>query len=307
MKVLILGAGAIGGYYGARLIEAGAQVSFLVRAGRLEALSRLGLVVNSELGRFQQKVAAQLDAGDAGPFDLVLLACKAFDLSSAMDAIAPAVDAGAHVLPLLNGLSVYEQLDQRFGRQRVLGGVAYIATSLNARGEIDHLGQLDRFIVGARHDSQRELAAAVHAALRAGPGIRENTDQIEQALWDKWATLAAGAAATCLMRANVGQIMATEYGAKVMTQAIDECAAVASASGYALSDETLQQTRARLLDPASTWAASMMRDIAINARRLEADAIVGDMARRAGQLHIPARLMEAAYSHLQAYRPVQEA
>lgn len=301
MRILILGAGAIGGYYGARLIEAGADVTFLVREGRSAVLSRTGLVVNSELGKFQHKVQTVLSAEAGAGFDVVLLACKGYDLESAMDAIAPAIAGGASVLPLLNGLSVYERLDRRFGAASVLGGVSYIATTLNERGEIDHLGRVDKLVIGARVASQVPLANALHTLVQSGPGFRLLSESIEQELWDKWVMLASGAAVTCLMRANVGQIMATDYGRRVMNLAIDECASVAAASGHEPAEETLRQIRARLLDSASDWAASMMRDIAVGAPRLEADEIVGDMARRADRLGVSSTLMRTAFTHLQTY------
>lgn len=301
MRILVLGAGAMGGYYGARLIEAGADVAFLVREGRSAVLSEAGLVVNSELAEFRRQVKTLLTAEGAEPFDVVLLACKGYDLDSAIDAIAPAVMGGARVLPLLNGLSVYERLDRRFGASNVLGGVSYIATTLNVHGEIDHLGRSDKLVIGARDDSQVQLVNALYELVRGGPGVRVLSQSIGQELWEKWVALASGAAVTCLMRANVGQIMATDYGREVMTLAIDECASVAAASDHALSDEILAQIRARLLDPQSDWAASMMRDIALGVARLEADEIVGDMVRHADRLNVSSILMRTAFTHLQTY------
>jgi 2-dehydropantoate 2-reductase len=302
MKVLVLGAGAIGGYYGARLIEAGADVTFLVRPPRAAALAESGLIVRSDSApiRTSVKTITNLE-NPPEKFELVLLACKGFDLESAMDSISPAVVGGARVLPLLNGLSVYDRLDLRFGRESVMGGVAYIATMLEKGGEIVHQGNIDRLLVGARTHAQRDLAARVHALFAKGPGLRGLSEAIEQELWNKWAMLAPGAAVTCLMRGNVGEIMRTSNGSAIMSKAIAECSAVASASGFALSDETSKQIHVRLLDPASTWAASMMRDIAQDAKRLEADDIVGDMLRRADSLGQDAALLRIAYSHLQVY------
>jgi len=305
MKVLVLGAGAIGGYYGARLIEGGADVTFLVRGARAEALERSGLVVRSALGNFHQAVQATLKVELQANVDVVLLACKTYDLDGAMEAIAPAVAGGARVLPLLNGLAVYDRLDAQFGVDRVMGGAAYIATTLSPDGTIEHLGPLDRLVVGARHDDQADTVRALHAILAPGVGQRVPSTTIQQELWNKWVMLAAGAAVTCLMRANVGQIMATRYGQAVMAQAIDECAGVAAMAGQAPQEEVLAQIRTRLLDKESGWAASMMRDIATGARRLETD-IVGDMARRALDQGLPALLLQAAYTHLQAYARQQE-
>lgn len=307
MKTLVLGAGAIGGYYGARLMEAGADVSFLVRPQRAAHLAAQGLVVRSDLGSVRTQVRTVDSASSSAGYRLVLLACKGYDLESAMDAIAPAVEGGAAVLPLLNGLAAYDKLDARFGRDKVLGGVAYIATMLEKSGEIVHYGALDKFVAGARSEAGRELAAQLHSMITRTPGVRILSETIEQELWDKWVMLAAGAAMTCLMRGTVGEIMATDAGEALMSKAMAECRDVAAASGHALSAETARQMEARLLDRSSGWAASMMRDIAQGAARLEADDIVGDMIRRAEALRLDAPLLRAAYCHLQVYAAKQQA
>jgi 2-dehydropantoate 2-reductase len=169
MKILVLGAGAMGGYYGARLIEAGADVTFLVRPGRAQALEREGLAVRSELGDFHRPVRT-VQAGEVdAQYDLVLLACKAYDLDDAIAAISPAVGRGTAILPLLNGLSAYDRLDHRFGRERVLGGVSYIATTLAADGTVLHAGRMDRLVVGPRAAQTSALAAE---SMRWCPGRR---------------------------------------------------------------------------------------------------------------------------------------
>ena len=142
MRLLVLGAGGTGGYFGGRLAQAGVDVSFLVRPARATLLRERGLRIRSPLG--DADVPAQVvtadELRDAAPFELVLLSCKAYDLDSAMDAIAPAVEAGARVLPLLNGLRHYEALDARFGFANVLGGLCFISPTLGADGEILPLG-----------------------------------------------------------------------------------------------------------------------------------------------------------------------
>ncbi len=174
MKILVLGAGAMGGYYGARLIEADADVTFLVRPGRAQALERLGLAVRSELGDFHRPVrtvlAGEVDAQDDPQYDLVLLACKAYDLDDAIAAISPAVGRGTAVLPLLNGLAAYDRLDHRFGRERVLGGVSYIATTLAADGTVLHAGRMDRLVVGPRAAQTSAPAAEFHALVSRAAG-----------------------------------------------------------------------------------------------------------------------------------------
>lgn len=303
MKILVLGAGAIGGYYGARLIEAGADVTFLVRPARQGVISENGLRVESPLGRFSQTVTTITELHPRDVFDLVLLACKAYDLPAAIDAIAPAVIKGTFVLPLLNGLGAYDYLDSRFGRAHVLGGAAYIATILTSEGAVVHMSEDDALTVGPRSEdpAARAAAASFHALMATSRGKRTLAENVDQALWDKWVMLSAGAAMGCLMRANLKRILNTPSGAMLMRQAIEECAQVAAAAGFALSDDTRARINAHLLDNSSDWAASMMRDIARGLPRIEADAIVGDMVDRAARLGLATPLLVVALTHLQAY------
>ncbi len=302
MKILVLGAGAMGGYYGARLIEAGADVTFMLRPGRARALERVGLAVRSELGDFHRPVKMVLAGQVAAQFDLVLLACKAYDLADAIRTISPAVGRDTAVLPLLNGLDAYDRLDQCFGRQRVLGGVAYIATTLAADGTVVHAGRMDRLVVGPRAAQASALAADFHALVSRAAGTRELSGAIGQELWNKWAMIAAGAVMTCLMRGTVADIMKTQDGRRLMLDAIAECRTVAQLHGHAIPEPVVAAMQARLLDEASTWAASMMRDIAQGAPRIEADAIVGDLIKRAAGYGHELPLSRAAYCHLQVYQ-----
>ncbi|WP_454725741.1 MULTISPECIES: 2-dehydropantoate 2-reductase [Cupriavidus] len=309
MKILVLGAGAMGGYYGGRLMQAGADVTFLVRPRRAEVLARDGLVVRSELGDIRTPVKT-VQAADVLPgYDLVLLACKTYDLDSAMEALAPALESrggkGAAILPLVNGLRAYETLDARYGRERVLGGVSYIATTLEPTGAVLHQGPNDRLVVGARAEAAQPLARAFHELAAATPGTRELSADVDQALWNKWVMIASGALMTCLMRGTVGEIVRTGDGRALMQQAMDECATVARLSGHALPEPVRKAMHERLLDAGSAWAASMMRDIAQGAPRLEARDIVGDMASRAERLGHAVPLVRTAYAHLQVYEAQQ--
>jgi 2-dehydropantoate 2-reductase len=302
MKILVLGAGAIGGYYGARLIEAGADVTFLVRPGRAQKLAENGLQIQSALGDFQQQVKIVTSDAVQADYDLVLLTCKAYDLAQAMEAIAPAVGKKTGILPFLNGLSVYDRLDAKFGKSRVLGGVAYIATMLDNTGKIIHQGLGDTALVGARSQEMAACAKDIHALLAATPGVRKLSDSIDQALWNKWIAIATGAMMTCLMRGSVGEILATQDGRALMLRAMSECGAVAAASGYALPAEATMQMEGMLLDEKSKWAASMARDIGQGVARLEADDIVGDIVQRTTRFKQDAPLARAAYCHLQVYQ-----
>ncbi|MDH5832357.1 2-dehydropantoate 2-reductase [Luteimonas kalidii] len=305
MRLLVLGAGATGGYFGGRLAQSGADVTFLVRPARAQALSRDGLRIRSPLGDADLAVRtltaeASPAAAAHAPFDLIVLSCKAYDLDAAIDAVAPAMGEGTTLLPILNGLLHYDALDAHFGRANVLGGLCFISAALADDGAIAHLGRPASITFGER-DGGTSARVAAFAALCARAGIEHRaSDDIAQAQWIKFSFLAALAAGTCLMRASVGGIAAVEGGTDVMTALHDECLAVAAAAGHPVPAQARETARAGLLDPASEVKASMLRDLEAG-RRVEAAHIVGDLWHRARAAGIAAPLLHAAWVHLQCY------
>jgi len=207
MKVLGIGAGATGGHYGGRLLRAGADVTFLVKPQRAEQLREHGLVFESPGGRSRTQVKTVLGITETDPYDVVLLTCKSYDLDAAVASIAPVVDSRAAILPLLNGLLAYERLDKRFGVDRVLGGVAYVAVTLGTSDATSQQGSADALFIGARSAAASQLARELATILPNASGPHTLSTAIEQQLWTKWVMLAAGAVVTCLMRGTVGQIL----------------------------------------------------------------------------------------------------
>jgi 2-dehydropantoate 2-reductase len=308
MRVLVLGAGGIGGYFGGRLAEAGVDVTFVVRPRRAAQLARDGLMVRSPAGDISRAVrfiSAEQLAGD-GRHDAVLLTCKAYDLEAAIAAIAPAVGNGAVVIPMLNGMRHLDRLDLAFGRTSVLGGLCQIAATLAPTGEVLHLNTLHTLILGARAADQKDVAAAfIEAASGAGFDCRAS-DNIAQDMWEKFVMLATMAAMTCLMRANVGEIMRADDGEALMTETLAECDLVAHAAGHRARPAFLDRARALLTDRASTFAASMLRDVE-RGGPTEAAHVVGDMLARARAADLPAPMLRVAWCHLQAHAVRQEA
>jgi len=303
MRLLVLGAGGTGGYFGGRLAQAGIDVSFLVRPARAALLRERGLRIRSPLG--DADVPAQVltaeALADAAPFDLVLLSCKAYDLDSAMDAIAPTVDAGARVLPLLNGLRHYEALDARFGFGRVLGGLCFISATLGDDGEVLHLGKPASMTFGERAGQAPDSRLQALAAACAQAGIdHAHTPDIAQAQWAKYSFLTALAAGTCVMRAPIGTIVAGEGGVDFMAALHEECLAVAAACGQPVPASAQATARETLTAAGSPMKASMLRDLEAG-QRVEAAHIVGDMVHRAGLYGIAAPRLHTAWVHLQAY------
>ncbi|MFD1332996.1 2-dehydropantoate 2-reductase [Methylopila musalis] len=304
MRLLILGAGGIGGYYGGRLAAAGADVTFLVRERRGAQLARDGLVLTSPYGDVTQPVAA-VTAID-GPFDAVLLSCKAYDLDSAAEAIAPAVGPDTLVLPLLNGVRHLDVLDARFGAERVLGGSVHIMVTMAADGTIRHLNKLQRFVMGARSEPQREAAARLHAALEPGGFKPELSPDVMQDMWEKFTMLATFAGLTCVMRASVGQIMEAEEGAEIAAALLAECASVAAANGHPPRQPFLDQSLAMLTTKGSAATASMLRDVE-NGFRTEHEHILGDLRRRARAAGLATPVLAVAFAHMQAHAARQAA
>jgi 2-dehydropantoate 2-reductase len=307
VKILVVGAGGVGGYFGGRLAESGADVMFLVREGRAKQLAERGLVIKSPAGDAAFPVRT-LIAADAGqPFDLIILTCKSYDLPSAIDAAAPHMDAGPGlVMPLLNGMAHIDVLRARFGADRVLGGLCGIFATLSAQGEVVQLEGLPPRLTFGRFKDQvdrkvlEQPAKEIERIFDAPNFISKRAEPIEQALWDKWVLLTAMAAGTCLMRGSVGAIAATDDGAAIMQELVAETASVARAAGYGPSDQHLTAARGILTATGSNATASMLRDIQ-KAGATEGDHIVGDMLRRATGFGLATPLLRIANAHLQAY------
>lgn len=306
MRILVLGAGGTGGYFGGRLAQSGADVTFLVRPARAAQLEKNGLRIRSPLGDAALRVAfataENLPAlAKQRPFDLVILSCKAYDLDSSIDAIAAAVGATTTVLPILNGLRHYTTLDERFGRDRVLGGLCFISATKGADGEILHLGKPASITFGERDGDTISPRVATFAAMCETACIEHQASTgIAQDQWNKFAFLAALAAGTCLMRASIGQIVAGEGGTQFMRALYAECAAVAAAEDWPLAEQARAVALDTLTHQGSPMKASMLRDLEAGGRT-EAAHIVGDLLHRAQAAGIAAPLLQTAWLHLQAY------
>lgn len=300
MKILVLGAGGIGGYFGGRLAQAGADVTFLVRPRRREQIRRDGLKVESPLGNLALPVKTVLAEELAPGFDLVLFTCKAYDLDSAMDAAAPAMQGPCALLPMLNGIAHLERLDARFGKAQVMGGTCQINVMLRPDGTVFHADPLQRLLFGERDRSRSARAEAFAAELARTKIDWTLSEDIEQDLWEKVVFLAALAATTCLFRGTVGEINLAAGGTAAMIRAFEANVAIAAAEGHRPRPQAIEFGRARLTDPAGTWSASMLRDLEAGGR-VEADHIVGWMLERAHAHGLDDTILSLAYTHLKAY------
>ena len=299
-RFLVLGAGAVGGYFGGRLAAAKLDVTFLVRPARAAALEEHGLVIDSPMGELRLPVRT-VTAGTLGEsFDAVLLTAKAYDLESAIAAIRPAVGSETAILPVLNGLMHLDALDKAFGAERVLGGVAYIAATLTARGTIRHLNRVHGIAFGERDGASSRRVEAIARAFATTPVDASASRNVMLDVWEKFVMISALAGMNCLMRGSVGDILAADDGESLILELLAECEAVAAASGFPPRVAQREQCRAMLTERGSNFSASMQRDLEAGLRT-EADQILGDMLRRARANGIAAPLLRVAVCHLQVH------
>ena len=301
MRFLIVGAGALGGYFGGRLLEAGRDVTFLLRARRAAQIARTGLVVHSPAGDLH--IAAppyRLSEQLGEPFDVVLVGCKAYDLEDTMASFAAAVGPNTAILPLLNGMGHIDRLVERFGSDKVLGGLCMISATLDAEGAVRHLNDLHGLTFGERDGTMSPRIEAIAAQFEGANFNAVATGEIMQEMWEKWAFIAATAGLTSLMRATVGDIMSAG-GQDIALAIVDECASIAAHNGHPLRDAARQRMQRALTAAGSPMTASMYRDLLLGGK-VEADHIVGDLLARAPTpaSGVPS-MLRTAYVHLKAY------
>ena len=297
-KLLFLGAGGVGGYFGARLIEAGVDVSFLVRPARAATLAANGLRITSPHGDLTVPVRCVTRETVQPDYDLVILAPKAYDLGDAMDAIAPAIGPKTFVLPLLNGLAHLDALDARFGADQVLGGVAHIVATLAADGSVQQMNPIHTLTAGGRDAATQQVTTEFIGLCRQARFDSVLSPDIISALWDKWAFLATLAASTTLTQGSIGQVMATAHGESLLRRLYAEGLAVAHRSGAIIDDDAQARSLSRLTQRGSTMTASMLRDLQAGLRT-EHDHVLGNLVQRAHKLGIDTPLLAMAHCHLQ--------
>jgi 2-dehydropantoate 2-reductase len=299
MRILVIGAGAVGGYFGGRLLEAGRDVTFLVRPGRAAQLARTGLEIRSGSGDVDLPPPPTIQASALrDPFDVVILSCKSYDLDSAIDAFTPAVGPETAVVPLLNGIRHLDVLDERLGPGPVLGGQCFISARIDEAGRILHLSDVHGLTLGGRFPGQKPRVGAALAALGGARFDARASDQILLEMWEKWVFLATLAGTTCLMRASIGDVVAAG-GSELAASLLDECRSIATEAGYPPRPESLERARGLVTAPGSPLTASMLGDVERGART-EADHVLGDLLRRGAG---PARvsLLQIAYTALKAH------
>jgi len=301
MRILVVGAGAVGGYFGGRLAQAGRDVTFLVRTKRAEEMKAKGLQIISPYGDFTLHPKTATARQIAGPYDVILLSVKSYSLVGAMDDFAASVGPETMIVPLLNGMRHMDQLAERFGEHAVLGGVCMVATEVDADGRIRQLTDFQSLVYGEVDAEITSRVRKLDEAMRDAGFDAAISENILRDMWRKWVMLATIGTLTCLLRGNIGEIASVPGGADVSRLALAECAGIAAANGYPQSGAFLENQTARLTAKDSKLTSSMYRDF-MKGASVEADTILGDFLERGRERGLVTPILQAAYASLSIYQ-----
>jgi len=301
LRILIVGAGAVGGYFGGRLAQAGRDVTFLVRPSRAKQLSRDGLRIISPHG--DAVLSPKLISADKidASYDIIFLSVKAYALEAAMNDFAAAVGPETMIFPVLNGMRHIDILTKRFGEHAVIGGVCLVAAEIDHQGRIVQLADFQRLVYGERNGETTPRLKALDATLQGAGFDARLSPEIMQAMWEKWVQLASLGAITCLMRGTIGEIVAAPGGAELSIDVLNESVAVATACGYKPSEKVLSRHAAAMIAPGSSLTSSMYRDLR-NGASVEVDHILGDFIERSSARGVVTPLLKAAFVNLRIYQ-----
>jgi 2-dehydropantoate 2-reductase len=300
MRILVIGAGALGGYFGGCLARAGRDVTFMARSRRAEQLAREGLQIVSPHGDFTVSVATVPAGGIRDTFDLVLVSVKSYSLDEAMDQFAPAVGPTTTILPILNGMGHLDRLRVKFGAEHVLGGMANISAGVDADGRIVQFIPNHDLVFGEIAGGSSDRTRALEACFGGAGCDGRASDVVMQDMWEKFVQLGLGAGITCLMRASIGDILAAPGGREAMFQLFDECCAIATASGFEPRPAFIEFDTTLITTVGSPLKWSMLRDIE-QGSTTEGEHILGDMVNRARALGIETPILDLARTHVAAY------
>ncbi|MFI6422624.1 ketopantoate reductase family protein [Streptomyces sp. NPDC050842] len=301
MKILVVGAGATGGYFGALLARSGQDVTFLVRPARAAALRERGLRV---VGRDEEWVLTpRLVTADelTGPYDLVLLSVKSTGLDRAVEDIAPAVGPDTALVPLLNGLAHIDVLNARFGASAVLGGVAKVVTTLDDTGDIRRLAPLAHLAFGEQDGTVSPRVEKIRAVLDAAGIDAPVPERVMTAMWHKWVFITTFGAVTSLMRGTVGDVYDTPGGPALGPAVLDEAAAVAAAAGHPVPEAERAATLAVVSASGSRMVPSLYRDLTAG-QPTEVEHLFGDLTDRARAFGVATPLLDLATLHLRVHQ-----
>ncbi|MBU8880456.1 ketopantoate reductase family protein [Bacillus sp. FJAT-29790] len=300
MRILVIGAGAIGGYFGGRLLEKGEDVTFLVREKRKRQLNRDGLIVESIHGDIKLKPKTLLTGEEADPFDVILLSTKAYHLQDAIESIRPYVSENTLILPLLNGIAHVNELIETFGEEQVLGGLCFIETTLDENGKVVQTSPIHDFVFGERNRKKTERILKlmdVFSGTKANFRLSEN---IEQEMWHKYLFISTLSGVTSLFRSPIGPIRDLEFGFQTIQRVLHEATEIMRAIGAPIMDQIEGVQMNKLKEIGYDMKSSLQRDME-KQLPIEAEHFFGYLLEQAQAKRIKAPTLETVYANLKIY------
>jgi 2-dehydropantoate 2-reductase len=301
MKILVVGAGAVGGYFGACLAQAGRDVTFLVRPSRAEHLRSEGLRILSPHGDLTLHPKTITAEDLHTPFDIIFLSVKAQALDQAIQDMASAVGPDTMIYPVLNGMRHIGGLTHRFGERPVLGGVCMVSTDLDDQGRVVQITPMQKLTYGELNGEITPRIRSFDETMRNAGFETELSTAIMQAMWHKWVMIASLGLVTCLLDGPVGEINAVPDGEQTILQALDECDAAGTACGFPLPQPVAAFLRAQVTIKDSKLTSSMYRDMKKGAP-VEVETILGDLLKHGQSHQLKTPLLEAACVRLRVYQ-----
>ncbi|EEK45357.1 MULTISPECIES: 2-dehydropantoate 2-reductase [Bacillus] len=300
MRILVLGAGGVGGFFGGRLVEKGEDVTFLVRSKRKKQLEERGLVIRSVNGdfSFQPKLITKED--QTAPFDVILFSTKAYHLNEAIQDLKPFVGESTVIIPLLNGIAHVSLLQKEFGEEKVIGGLCFIETTLNNQGEIVQTSAANRLMFGEMKSQDSERIKHISKAFAGTKSSFILSENITQDMWHKYLFITVMSGVTTLMRAPIGPIRESEGGRDFIQNLFEECMEIMRCVGAPIKDNIVQE-HMKIIDKISyNMKSSMQRDME-KGSSIEAKHLQGYLLDVAEQFSIEAPLLGAVYQNLKVY------
>ena len=301
MRMLVVGAGSTGGYFGGRLAQAGRDVTFLVRPTRAAQLAERGLQILSPYGDFTLRPQFVTADRISDSYDAILLTVKAFSLESALADMAPAVGPETMILPVLNGMRHVDILAGRFGKNTVVGCACQIARSMDDQGRIVQHNLIQNIAYGEMGGEVSPRIERLDRFMRAAGFDARLSPAIEREMWEKWILLAGLGGINCLMRGTIGDVAQAPGGTEFALAMLEEVVAVVGAVGVPPSPAFGAAAKEMLTAAGSSQTSSMYRDL-LRGVRIEADQIIGDLVKRARAAGIETPLLGAIYTHLCVYQ-----
>ena len=301
MDIVILGAGAVGGYLGARLIEAGQSVSFLVREGRAEQLRTHGIQLDSVHGDFHaENVDFYTKAEEIPSCDVVLVTIKSYHIEGALPQLRKLADKGAKILPFLNGMEHFELFEKEFGKENVIGGLAFIIATLNERGGVVHTSDMHDFVFGPLHESQKRITNLLEETFSRAKLNVKNSDNILQELWQKYAFITAFSGVTTASRLEIGKIRTTAETMNLFKETVREMMILASSYGADL-DEAFMETIMKRIEGLPEHGTSSMHQDFRKGLPIEVEGLPGGALRLAETKEVDLPVVRTLYSLLKPY------